>query len=380
MTQCKTPALLFQDLGPRRSSPVSTAGKSPPTPAACSFARSSSVSVSSRVSPAASPIIAIPSSSNTPSNNFSSSASSACAWATKTSTTTTNSVTIRCWPSWSARRTPQGTTERPRRDRARPWPAKARSIAWNSLPCGPMPTAATRRSSAHLDAMQKFLVDAFLQPTRRPPERIVLDVDATDNPLHGHQLGRFFHGYYDSIATCRCTFSAATIRLLALLRPANIDATTGLLKHLIRIVTQIRQRWPNVRIVVRGDSGFCREHLMRWCEGNGVDYLFGLAKKHACSASWAKNCRRPRSCSRRPSGQHACSRTSTTARTSPGAARAESWARPSTWPRAPIRVSWSRRCRLRSSLPRRSTSRNIVVAAIWRTASRSSSCSCSPAA
>jgi hypothetical protein len=111
-----------------------------------------------------------------------------------------------------------------------------------------------------------------------PPERIVLDVDATDDPLHGHQLGRFFHGYYDSYCYLPLYLFCGDHPLLALLRPADIDTPTGLLKHLIRIVGHIRQRWPNVKIVLRGDSGFCREYLMAWCEANGVDYLFGLAK------------------------------------------------------------------------------------------------------
>ena len=131
---------------------------------------------------------------------------------------------------------------------------------------------------AHLDAMQAFFVDVFVQQYLIPPERIVLDVDATDDPLHGHQLGRFFHGYYDAYCYLPLYIFCGDQPLLALLRPSNIDTSTGLLKHLIRIVNRIRQQWPNVKIVVRGDSGFCREHLMRWCEDNQVDYLFGLAK------------------------------------------------------------------------------------------------------
>jgi hypothetical protein len=111
-----------------------------------------------------------------------------------------------------------------------------------------------------------------------PPPRIVLDVDATDNPLHGHQLGRFFHGYYDTYCYLPLYIFCGDHPLLALLRPSDIDASTGLLKHLSRIVAHLRRHWPQVQIVVRGDSGFCREHLMRWCEANGVDYLFGLAK------------------------------------------------------------------------------------------------------
>jgi hypothetical protein len=135
-----------------------------------------------------------------------------------------------------------------------------------------------KKTVAHLDAMQSFLVETFLQQYLLPPTRIVLDVDATNTPLHGHQLGRFFHGYYDEYCYLPLYIFCDDHPLLALLRPSNIDASTGLLKHLQRIVARLRQQWPDVQIVVRGDSGFCREYLMRWCEENRVDYLFGLAK------------------------------------------------------------------------------------------------------
>jgi hypothetical protein len=126
--------------------------------------------------------------------------------------------------------------------------------------------------------MQSFLVDTFLKQYVTPPTRIVLDVDASDNPLHGHQLGRFFHGYYDSYCYLPLYIFCEDHPLLALLRPSNIDTPVGLLKHLKRIVDQIRQCWPQVQIMLRGDSGFCRDYLMRWCEDHQVGYLFGLAK------------------------------------------------------------------------------------------------------
>lgn len=131
---------------------------------------------------------------------------------------------------------------------------------------------------AHLDGMQAFFVQAFVQQYVVPPTRLVLDVDATDFALHGHQLGRFFHGYYDEHCYLPLYIFCGDFPLLALLRPSNLDEPVGLLKHLKRIVATLRQAWPNVQIVVRGDSGFCREHLMRWCEESGVDFLFGLAK------------------------------------------------------------------------------------------------------
>lgn len=135
-----------------------------------------------------------------------------------------------------------------------------------------------KKTVAHLDAMQRFFVDAFVQQYVVPPQRIVLDLDSTDFPLHGRQLGRFFHGYYDEYCYLPLYIFCGDHPLLALLRPADVDGAAGALKHLARIVGRLRECWPGVRIVVRGDSGFCREHLMRWCEDNGVDYLFGLAK------------------------------------------------------------------------------------------------------
>jgi hypothetical protein len=131
---------------------------------------------------------------------------------------------------------------------------------------------------AHLERMQAFFVEAFVQQHLQPPDRIVLDLDTTDFTLHGHQLGRFFHGYYDAYCYLPLYIFCGDQPLLALLRPADIDACTGALQHLARIIARLRAAWPEVPILVRGDSGFCREHLMAWCEANGVDYLFGLAR------------------------------------------------------------------------------------------------------
>jgi len=106
----------------------------------------------------------------------------------------------------------------------------------------------------------------------------VLDLDATDIPLHGHQPERFFHGYYDSYCYLPLYIFAGDQLLCARLRPASRDAAAGSVEEVSRIVAQLRQRWPQVRIVLRADSGFCRKELMAWCEQNHVDYLFGLAR------------------------------------------------------------------------------------------------------
>jgi hypothetical protein len=135
-----------------------------------------------------------------------------------------------------------------------------------------------KKIAARLGAIEDYLVEAFLQQQQTPPARLVLDLDSTDTVLHGHQLGRFFHGYYGDYCYLPLYIFCGDHPLCARLRPADIDASAGALKQLIRIVARLRQRWPNVPIVLRADSGFCREHLMRWCEANGVDYVFGLAK------------------------------------------------------------------------------------------------------
>jgi hypothetical protein len=127
-------------------------------------------------------------------------------------------------------------------------------------------------------AVDAFLIEVFLESYSQPPSEIVLDLDATDDPLHGHQAGRFFHGYYNNYCYLPLYIFCGEHLLCARLRPSNIDASAGSVKELDRIVSQIRRRWPDVRIVIRGDSGFCREHIMSWCEHNDVDYVLGLAK------------------------------------------------------------------------------------------------------
>jgi hypothetical protein len=125
-----------------------------------------------------------------------------------------------------------------------------------------------------------LLCDLYIESHTAMPEQIVLDLDATDIPLHGHQPERFFHGYYDSYCYLPLYIFAGDQLLCARLRPANIDGAAGALDEVKRIVTQLRASWPEVKIVLRGDSGFCREELMAWCEAaeNKVDFLFGLAR------------------------------------------------------------------------------------------------------
>lgn len=118
----------------------------------------------------------------------------------------------------------------------------------------------------------------FLEAHKRAPRQIILDLDATDDPLHGHQEGRFFHGYYDCYCYLPLYVFCGRHLLAAKLRRADIDASAGSVEEVARIVRQIRAHRPSVRIVLRADSGFAREALMAWCEQNRVDYLFGLAR------------------------------------------------------------------------------------------------------
>ena len=131
---------------------------------------------------------------------------------------------------------------------------------------------------AHMSRIEDYLVAMYQQQQTTPPERVVLDLDATDDPLHGDQLGGFFDGYYGHYCYLPLYIFAGDHPLCARLRPSDMDASCGALKQVQRIVAQLRQTWPNVPVLLRADGGFCREHLRRWCEANGVDYLFGLAK------------------------------------------------------------------------------------------------------
>jgi hypothetical protein len=138
-------------------------------------------------------------------------------------------------------------------------------------------TGRYHKISYSAEALDRLLGDLFLESHAAPPAQIVLDLDATDIPLYGHQPERFFHGYYDSYCYLPLYIFAGDQLLCARLRPANQDAASGAVEEVRRIVAQLRRRWPQVKIVLRADSGFCREALMAWCEQNHVDYLFGMA-------------------------------------------------------------------------------------------------------
>src|SRR6201990_1308488 len=132
--------------------------------------------------------------------------------------------------------------------------------------------------------IRNVFVDLFLEAHERAPRQITLDLDATDDPLHGEQEGRFFHGYYDCYCYLPLYVFCGRHLLVAKLRRADIDAAAGAIEEVARVVANIRGQWPRVRILLRGDSGFCREALMGLAEANRVDYVFGLARNERLSA------------------------------------------------------------------------------------------------
>jgi len=173
---------------------------------------------------------------------------------------------------------PAGQDRRCSRDRGKSLAGKSTLNRLELTPVGADAKSRYKKVVARHRDIENFFVEMFLSLHPTPPKEIVLDFDATDDPIHGHQLGRFFHGYYDNYCYLPLYVFCGEHLLCAKLRPSDIDGAAGSVKQLARIVERIRRAWPNMRIIVRGDSGFCRENMMCWCEENHVDYVFGLAK------------------------------------------------------------------------------------------------------
>ena len=151
----------------------------------------------------------------------------------------------------------------------------------DDLPLASPPTLCrleNRVSRATLVDMAGVLVENFIASHSRPPEELVLDFDATDDPVHGNQIGRFFHGYYDEYCFLPLYVFCGHQLLVAYLRPSNIDASRHAWAILALLVRRFRQVWPDVRIIFRGDSGFCRWKMLRWCDRHEVKYIVGIAK------------------------------------------------------------------------------------------------------
>ncbi len=148
----------------------------------------------------------------------------------------------------------------------------------NRLELGTPEPTAYHKIGHDPQAIEAAFVDLFLDAHQHPPAQIILDLDATDDPLHGDQEGRFFHGYYDCYCYLPLYIFCGRHLLAAKLRRANIDASAGAIEEVARVITRIRACWPQVQILLRADAGFARDALMTWCEDNAVDYLLGLAR------------------------------------------------------------------------------------------------------
>jgi hypothetical protein len=182
---------------------------------------------------------------------------------------------------------PGGEDRLQKRDRGKALAGKSTLNRLELTPVGANADSRYKKIVAHQRPIEDLFVEVFLAAHEQAPPQIILDLDATDDPVHGHQLGRFFQGYYGHYCFLPLYIFAGDHLLASKLRPADIDAASGSIAELERIVTQIRIRWPQVRIMVRGDSGFCRDNLMSWCERNQVDYVLGLAKNDRLLAELA---------------------------------------------------------------------------------------------
>ena len=235
------------------------------------------------------------------------------------------------------------------------------------------------------DLIERLFVDLFLDAYATAPEEIVLDLDATDDPIHGAQEGRFFHGYYGCYCYLPLYVFCGDHLLVAKLRQSNADASAGAVEEVERIVTQIRTRWPQVRIVLRADSGFARDALMSWCESHLVDYVFGLARNARLVREIAAELALAKSAAEQTGKAARCFKEFRYGPSTRGAGNGASSAKPSSWSPvtarpAPTRVSWSPRSQPRLGRQRLSTSASIAPAARWRTASRNASSTCLPTA
>ncbi|HLH37567.1 MAG TPA: IS1380 family transposase [Bryobacteraceae bacterium] len=172
----------------------------------------------------------------------------------------------------------EGRQRRRKQDRGKAGAGKSTLNRLELTPADASRKARYKKIVMDTAAVDDLLVDLYIQRQKRAPRRIVLDLDATDDPLHGHQEGRFFHGYYDQYCYLPLYIFLGEHLLCVRLRRSNIDASEGALEEVKRIVARLRRVWPEAEIVLRADSGFCRDEMMSWCEDNRVGYAFGLAR------------------------------------------------------------------------------------------------------
>jgi hypothetical protein len=185
----------------------------------------------------------------------------------------------------AGKRDATGATRKRARDHGHALAGKSTLNRLEGTPATATATARYKKIVYDGTAIEAWFVEAFLAAHATPPAEIVLDLDATDDPLHGKQEGRFFHGYYRAYCYLPLYIFAGDFLLAAKLRRADGDGAAGAVEEIARMVAQLRGRWPGVRIVVRGDSGFARDALLTWCEAHDVDYVLGLARNARLEAA-----------------------------------------------------------------------------------------------
>jgi hypothetical protein len=176
------------------------------------------------------------------------------------------------------KREPTGAGRRRERDRGRPLAGKSTLNRLELTPADANVQSRYKKTVLDMEGAERCFAKHFVRTHRGTPKLLVLDIDATDDPLHGQQEGRYFHGYYKAHVYLPLYVFCGYELLLAKQRPGHVDACEGTEEVLQWLVPMLRERWPKVQIIVRGDSAFARDEIMTWCEDNGVDYVFGLAK------------------------------------------------------------------------------------------------------
>ena len=171
----------------------------------------------------------------------------------------------------------EGQQRRRQQDRGQAGAGKSTLNRYEGTPADANEKSRYKKIVLDMKAVDDLLVDLYIQRQPRQPKQIVLDLDATDDRLHGHQEGRFYHGYYGDYCYLPLYIFIGEHLVCARLRESNQDASAGSVEEVERIVRRLRRVWPEVEIVLRADSGFCRDDLMSWCEQHQVDYVFGFA-------------------------------------------------------------------------------------------------------
>lgn len=175
---------------------------------------------------------------------------------------------------------PTGMDRKSEQDKGKPLAGKSTLNRLELTPATATSDSPYKKIVLAPESVDNLFVDIFIESHENAPHQIILDVDATDDPLHGNQEGRFFHGYYKAYCYLPLYIFCGEHLLCARLRTANNDGAAGTVEEVERIVERIRSCWPDTQIIIRGDSGFCREDIMIWCEDNDIDFVLGLARNN----------------------------------------------------------------------------------------------------